>query len=205
MSKKISLFLYCIIISISSIFLWHALENFFYEAPEIHTNSCTTFKPPLEITNFNLHDVNKNKNFNKQSLKGHWNLIFFGYTDCPDICPNTMEIIKDIWNNLEKHYIPIKFIFITLNPEKDTDKAIRRFLLQYNENFIGLNGEKDQIILLKKSLGIYAKNTMQNGIDVINHSGVLLLINPQGKLKAIFSPPLISKNIKNDLVKIIYN
>jgi protein SCO1/2 len=116
-----------------------------------------------------------------------------------------MEIIKDVWNNLEKHYIPINFIFITLNPEKDTSVEIRKFLLKYNENFIGLNGDKDQIILLKKSLGIYAKNTVKNGVDIINHSGILLLINPQGKLNAIFSPPLISKNIKNDLINIIYN
>ena len=96
-------------------------------------------------------------------------------------------------------------IFITLNPEKDTDKEIKKFLIKYNENFIGLNGEKEQIVLLKKSLGIYAKNTVKNGIDVINHAGFLLLINPKGQLYGIFSPPLISQNIKNDLVKIIYN
>jgi protein SCO1/2 len=149
--------------------------------------------------------VNQEKVFNKQSLKGHWNLIFFGYTKCPDICPNTMEIIKDVWNNLEKHYIPARFIFITLDPDQDTSRKIKKFLLRYNDNFIGLNGEKAQITLLKKSLGIYAKSTVKNGVDIINHAGVLLLINPKGQLYGIFSPPLISKNIKHDLVNIIYN
>jgi cytochrome oxidase Cu insertion factor (SCO1/SenC/PrrC family) len=76
--------------------------------------------------------------------------------------------------------------------------------VKYNDNFIGLNGNHDQILLLKKSLGVYAKNTMKNGVNIINHSGILLLINPQGKLYAIFSPPLVSKNIKNDLINIIY-
>merc|ERR1712178_504484 len=117
--------------SLLFIFLSQTLENFFIAPKKPKTISCTLFHPPLEISNFNLNNVYENKNFNKQSLKGHWNLIFFGYTDCPDICPNTMEIIKDIWNNLEK----------------DTDKSIKRFLIKYNENFIGLNGEKDQIIL----------------------------------------------------------
>ena len=204
MSKKKSIFLYIVIVSSLVVILWNTLGKF-SSSPDIKTRSCTRFPVPLEITNFNLHDVNNNKKFNKQSLRGHWNLIFFGYTNCPDICPNTMEIIKDIWNNLEKHYIPVRFIFITLNPEKDTDKEIKKFLIKYNENFIGLNGEKEQIVLLKKSLGIYAKNTVKNGIDVINHAGFLLLINPKGQLYGIFSPPLISQNIKNDLVKIIYN
>ena len=116
-----------------------------------------------------------------------------------------MEIVKDVWYNLEKHYVPARFIFITLDPEKDTNKEIKKFLLKYNSNFIGINGDKNQILLLKKSLGIYAKNTIKNGVDVINHAGILLLINPKGQLYGIFSPPLISKNIKNDLVSIIYN
>ena len=47
--------------------------------------------------------------------------------------------------------------------------------------------------------------SQKNGIDIINHSGILLLVNPKAKLYAIFSPPLISKNIKNDLINIIYN
>jgi protein SCO1/2 len=204
MSRKKSIVLYCIIVSLFIVILWYTFGKF-SKSPNVKTRSCTRFPTPLEITNFNLNEVHHNKNFNKQSLKGHWNLVFFGYTNCPDICPNTMEIIKDVWNNLEKHYIPARFIFITLDPDKDTNKEIRKFLLKYNENFIGLNGEKDQIILLKKSLGIYAKSTIKNGIDIINHAGILLLINPKGQLYGIFSPPLISKNIKNDLVNIIYN
>ena len=204
MSKKKSIFLYLIFISAIVIALWNTVGKF-SESPNIKTKSCTRFPTPLEITNFELNEVNKGKIFNKQSLKGHWNLIFFGYTKCPDICPNTMEIIRDVWNNLEKHYIPARFIFITLDPDKDTSKNIKKFLLRYNENFIGLNGEKAQITLLKKSLGIYAKSTIKNGVDIINHAGVLLLINPKGQLYGIFSPPLISKNIKHDLVNIIYN
>lgn len=204
MSKRKSLIVFIISFSIVIIFLWQTLENFFTGPKKPKTISCTLFHPPLEISNFNLNNVYEDKIFNKQSLKGHWNLIFFGYTNCPDICPNTMEIIKDVWNNLEKHYVPIKFIFITLDPESDDNKVMKKFLVKYNENFIGLNGDKDQINLLKKSLGIYAKNTIKDGNEIINHSGILLLINPQGKLNAIFSPPLISKNIKHDLIKIIY-
>lgn len=204
MSKKKYIFLYFIIIS-SFIFILVQIFNKFSQSPDIKTRSCTRFPSALEITNFDLNSINHDKPFNKQSLKGHWNLIFFGYTECPDICPNTMEIIKDIWNNLEKHYVPVRFIFITLDPEKDTSKKMRKFLFKYNENFLGLNGSKDQILLLKKSLGIYAKNIEKNGVNTINHAGILLLINPKGQLYGIFSPPLISKNIKNDLVNIIYN
>lgn len=204
MSKKKSIFLYIVVTSFVIVLLWNTLGKF-YESPNVKTRSCTRFPTPLEITNFSLNDVKKNKVFNKQSLKGHWNLIFFGYTNCPDICPNTMEIVRDVWHNLEKHYVPVRFIFITLDPEKDDSKKIRKFLIKYNENFVGLNGDKKQIMLLKKSLGIYAKNTVKNGIEIINHAGVLLLINPKGQLYGIFSPPLISKNIKNDLVNIIYN
>ena len=206
MLKKIrSFFIVFILCTAIVALLWNTLDSFFSGPKKVKTISCATFEPPIEITDFNLNEVFSEKKFNKQSLKGHWNLIFFGYTTCPDICPNTLEIIKDVWYNLEKHYIPIKFIFITLNPEEDSNKKIKKFLIKYNNNFLGLNGDYNQILLLKKSLGVYAKSTIKNGENLINHSGILLLINPQGKLYAIFSPPLISKNIKNDLINIIYN
>ena len=105
--------------------LWQTFGKF-SKSPDVKTRSCTRFPVPLEITDFSLNEVNHEKTFNKQSLKGHWNLIFFGYTNCPDICPNTMEIIKDVWNNLEKHYVPARFIFITLDPEEDNSKKMRK-------------------------------------------------------------------------------
>lgn len=167
--------------------------KFQFKAPETHVAS--VIKPSSPLNPFTLTDAD-GKTFNQQSLRGHWNLVFFGYTRCPDICPKTLAILRDTWQNYNfKHPAPVRFIFadISTNPIASVD--LKQFLKNYHPSFIGINGSSEEMHKLSDQLGIYS----QLQADKLDHTASLLLIDPQGRLTAIISPPFSDLDLLHDL------
>lgn len=157
--------------------------------------SATVFSTPRTITPFALTDHN-GKPFNKDSLKGNWSFIFFGYTNCPDVCPNTLSMMNVMAITLEKNQ-PDKqtprFIMVSVDPERDTVEQLSGYIPYFNNAFIGLTGEtKQQIDAITKQFGIpyfINKKSPDEKNYAVEHSGAILLVNPDGNLHALFSAP----------------
>lgn len=151
---------------------------------------CPSLKP------FHLTDT-KGRNFTDKSLRGHWTLMFFGYTKCPDICPRTLSIIKESWQifNTSQQQVPVNFIFADINTEQVANEDLSSFLHNYNVDFLGVSGSATAMRVFSDQLGIYTKKSG----DKIDHSATLLLLDPQGKLYAIFSPPFSAQDVVHDL------
>lgn len=167
-----------------------------------HLETATVLKPTNTISTFSLKGSDGSL-FTNQSFKGYWTLIFFGYSDCPDICPRTLSQISDIYKILaENHYPAPKFVFVSLDPNNDTPEKLHSFLARFNPSFIGLTGNELEMKKLAEACRIYSwtdPTPNSAGQKIIDHSATLLLINPKGQLQALFSPPFQPTAMVKDL------
>lgn len=173
--------------------------------PSVALERGTMLLPPVALERFNLVDDN-GQPFTKNNLKGHWSLIFFGFTNCPMVCPTTLTELNKAYQSLKQansKQMPT-VIFISVDPERDTAKKIKTYLANFNPQFVGATGNKESIDKLTKNLGIMyakAKKSNEENYDV-SHSGTLLIINPEGDWAAILTSPHDGKTIARDFLKI---
>jgi protein SCO1/2 len=158
------------------------------------------------IAPFHLVDYD-NKAFGPEQLKDQWTFMFFGYTNCPDVCPSTMFQFNLVANELKKTpeiLANTKFVLVSVDPERDTPELLKQYLGYYNKDFIGVTGSQEEIKKFTRGLGIlYAKSEPEEGKDnyLVDHSAAILLTNNEGNLYAIFSAPHEAIKIAQDYVK----
>lgn len=170
--------------------------------------SATVLQPAKPLDSFSLQDTH-NQVFTEKSFQGHWTLLFFGYSQCPEICPRTLAIVSDLFRSKPNPQAVAKaqFVFVSLDSKSDTIPALQTFLKQFHPDFIGLTGDENEVIKLAKSCRVYSwtdPKPNEKGQKIIDHSGTILLINPQGKLQALFSPPHASDSLAKEL-KVLMN
>ena len=129
-------------------------------------------------SSFVLKDVN-NKPVTQNSFQGPLTAIFFGFTNCPDICPMTLSNLDQVLeklNNDEKERF--KVYFISIDPEKDNPEVIRDYLNAFKNKIYGITGDSQKIFSLSKSWGVLTEKifTADGGYS-INHSSSILLLN----------------------------
>jgi len=190
-----------ILLSISFIFLCIYLLNPIFKPKKLELKTSTIINSTEPLTaNFNLITTN-NKPFNLMSMRGKWTLLFFGYADCPGICPATLGIMRDTWQKFENNKAPVQLMFASLNPNKDTQEHLKQFLDRFNKEFVGITGKQAEMDKFSVQLKIYANKVMDElGQEIIDHSPYLMLIDPKAQLRAIISPPLEAEAIAKDLV-----
>jgi protein SCO1/2 len=147
---------------------------------------------PAEINPFELTDIH-GKPFTQESLKGHWSMIYFGFTQCEVICPTVMAMLNKTYakllTTLPSGDMP-QIIFVTIDPERDSLKKISDFIVPFNSQFIGVRGSETATLALEKELHILATKSQQKAKDYsLNHTSDILLINPKGKIQAYFTYP----------------
>ena len=182
--------------------VWHSEKNQLTPA----VSSTNLIEAPL-LPEFHLRD-GKGRSFSNANLKGHFSLLFFGYTHCQGICPLTMTLLAQLYAQLKSEKLPLpQIIFITLDPMRDTPNIVARYVKIFNPAFIGVSGHLSRIKQLSKQMGVVYIQAQQNKSDEnnyqIDHSGNLYLINPEGKLIALFSPPLDQASIKKDYAMLV--
>ena len=128
-----------------------------------------------------------NNTITQESFDGPLTAIFFGFTNCPDVCPmtlNKMDIVLDKLKNKKRN---IKFFFISVDPERDTPKVVKNYLSNFDNNFVGITGEPEKIFLLYQSWGVMSKKIfLENGEYNIDHSSPVILLK-DGKYIAMIS------------------
>ena len=164
----------------------------------------TVLGKPIDSPVFSLKD-HKNRDFNAQNFKGQWTFLFFGYTRCPDICPATMNKLNDVYQDLAQQgdLNNTSFIMISVDPVRDTLKGLAEYVKYFNDKFIGVTGDEEQIgILAKKFAIMYTKEETKKEDYLVGHSTSILLIDPKGRQFARFSAPHNPATIVSDFRKI---
>ena len=147
-------------------------------------------------SDFSLKDMNNNT-ITQKSFDGPLTAIFFGFTNCPDVCPMTLNKMDIVLDKLENKKKDVKFFFISVDPEKDTPKVIKDYLSNFDNKFIGITGDPEKIFLLYKSWGVMSKKIfLDNGEYNIDHSTPVILLKNGEYISMISHRDDIKKSIK---------
>lgn len=133
-----------------------------------------------------------------QFLRGQWTLVFFGYMTCPKACPEMLNLVRDAWQTYDVQTPPARFVFANITPSDP--QALQDWIHNYSASFQAIGNDDPQMQYLYEKLSIYAE-TQQDG--VITHTTSLMLIDPQGRLRAVFTPPFTADDLVADLNTII--
>jgi protein SCO1/2 len=169
------------------------------KATSLHTS-------PRELPKFTLTS-HLNSDFSNQDLIGSWNMIFFGFTNCPDVCPLTLSTLDQVANELSSFKNIPRSIFISVDPKRDQPEILKQYVEHFNHDMVGLTGEKDQIDKLTQSVGaIYAIADNSSENYLVDHSAHIFVTAPDGKMVALFSTPHNAKIIADDfkLISTLY-
>ena len=115
-------------------------------------------------------------------------LLFFGYTYCPDVCPFTLSDYKYLETQLRERASDVEFVFITVDPVRDTPAILRSHLSQFSPNFTGLTGSDDALEQVYRDYGVYAEIQPPNeqGLYLVDHSTRVYVIDRGGNLRLTF-------------------
>lgn len=166
------------------------------------------FRP---VPAFELQDQN-GENFTQAQLKGKWSVIFFGFTNCPDVCPTTLNILQQAYERLGKHQKEVQVILVSVDPQRDNQQQRKDYIEYFHKDFIALgeDGDSDSVgektKALTKSMYIHYE-TVANEANpedyLVDHSAAILIINPQGRRHAQITPPILPGAIAQDITTMI--
>jgi len=128
-------------------------------------------------SSFSLKDVNNNI-ITEKSFEGPLTAIFFGFTNCPDVCPMTLNNLDLVIQKLDKKKKEkFKIFFISIDPQRDTPKVIKDYLDSFENKIYGITGDPKKIFVLSKSWGVLSEKIFsEDGNYLINHSSSVILL-----------------------------
>jgi protein SCO1/2 len=173
----------------------------------VSTDTVIVLPTPRAIAPFDLLD-HHGQPFMPDGFKGHWSLLFFGFTSCPDVCPNTLYQLHQARQlSLDAHAeaaFPQVYL-VTVDPARDTPQKLAQYLGYFDPTFTGLTGAAEQLQAFASQLGIaffaepHAPDAKQYAVD---HSASLLLLDPLGQLYAVLPAPHDAARISRDLLTV---
>ena len=135
-------------------------------------------------------------------FKGQWDLVFFGFTHCPDICPTTLQVLATARAELEKkgHSGAFRIVLVSVDPERDTPEIMGQYVDYFGDGNLGITGSLEEIGKLTKALGIYFEKQPADGESyVVDHSAAVLVFDPEGRFSALFGGPHTVDNYVHDI------
>lgn len=147
----------------------------------------------------------------RASLEGNWSLMFFGYTSCPDICPTTLQTMSAMLQTIDDPDVrdAVRVYFVSVDPGRDTQEVLASYVGYFNPDFIAATAPEEQLRRLTKPLGIAHEIHKKSEEDVtygVDHSGSIVLINPQAEYAGLFGAPHDPATMARDITLIVeYN
>lgn len=170
-------------------------------APAPLPNTATVLPVPGDLPEFSLVDQN-GSTIGRDGFRDHWSLVFFGFTHCPDICPLTLQVLANARQQLaeaEKQPLP-RIVLVSVDPERDTPEVMKQYVGYFGDDIVGITGDLDEIRKLTNGLGIFfEKSRVDEENYSVDHSAVVIVMNPDGQFQALFSAPHETANFVHDL------
>ncbi|MBW7881597.1 MAG: SCO family protein [Caldilineaceae bacterium] len=157
--------------------------------------------PAPEIEGTNLDG----QPFRLSTLSGKVKVLFFGYTFCPDVCPLTLANMNGVYNELaENDRGKVAFIFISVDPDRDTPERLAGYVHAFNPAFYGVTVPADALETVKRDYGVFAEkqvlDSQQSAADyLMNHSAFVYVIDERGDLREIFAHTSPKQDIAADI------
>ena len=160
------------------------------------------------LPEFELIDHN-NQILGKSRLRGKWSLMFFGYTNCPDICPTTINTINHMVNAIDDPDVreAVRVYFVSVDPQRDKPDLLATYMNYFNSEFIGATADLEKLKILTSALGVSHKIKKNSDSDLsyaVSHSGYIVLIDPEVQYTGLFfSSPDDVQAIARDLTRLV--
>ena len=142
----------------------------------------TELDPVRPVPEFTLTDQN-GEPFRMGDLRGSVALLFFGYTFCPDVCPTTLGTWKRVYEDLGDDVQDVRFVFITVDPDRDTPERLKQHVEIFNPDFVGLTGTPQELQPVYSAFGVYFerdRETESAAGYLVNHTASAFVVDPQG-------------------------
>ena len=155
---------------------------------------------PTALPQFSLLDQAGNT-VDETTFRGQWDLVFFGFTHCPDVCPTTLQVLATARRELaDSGMLPLpRIVLVSVDPERDSPEVLGQYLDYFGEGNLGVTGELEEIRNLTSALGIFFEKTTSDGDSYsVDHSAAVLAVDPDGRFAALFSAPHVVENIVHD-------
>ena len=168
-----------------------------------------------DLPEFTLQDQS-GELVNADTFRGQFDLVFFGFTHCPDICPTTLQLLATVKKRLLESGsddLP-RIVLVSVDPERDTPELLSQYVDYFGNDNLGVTGDLSEIRKLTSALGIYFEKVPNNPANsnssddsssddgdnyTVNHSAAVLVINPDGQFSALFSAPHTIEDYLHDL------
>ncbi len=152
-----------------------------------HRQVIEWLEEPRAVNEFRLES--SGNLFDNSSLQGRWTIISFGFLNCPDICPTSLSQIAAVSGRISP-YSSVAFVFVSVDPGRDSASAVNRYARQFDATFNGVTGNEAELSRLADSLGIQFKVAPDPDASryTVAHSITYSVINPAGELQGRFRP-----------------
>jgi protein SCO1/2 len=137
------------------------------------------------------------------ALAGHWTLVFFGYTFCPDVCPGTLATLAQVADRLEDKWTvePLQVLMVSVDPERDTPDRLADYVSHFHPGFLGATAERSAIdALVGQFRARYHINRDQGEHYTVDHTAAVFILDPDGRYVGFLTPPLDADAIVERLV-----
>lgn len=136
---------------------------------------------------FQLIDHN-GKPISDTDLKGKPYLVFFGFTNCPDICPSTLFDVSEVFRALGPEGDKARALFVTVDPERDTTAVLKDYLSNFDPRLVGVTGKPEELEKMLKAFRVYYKKVpTEGGNYTMDHTALVYLMDKQGRFVAPFN------------------
>lgn len=150
--------------------------------------------PPVTVgeaairSEFSLIDHNGNR-VTEADFLGRWQLVFFGFTHCPDVCPTTLAYMANVLDRFGGEVERVAAIFITVDPSRDTPEVMAEYVQAFHPKLVGLTGSEAEVAAAAQSFRVYyekmEEETAPDGY-LMAHSGHIYLMTPEGRFEDVF-------------------
>jgi protein SCO1 len=163
--------------------------------------SAVLYPQPRPLPDFQLTRAD-GQSLTLADWRGHWNLVYFGYASCPDVCPTSLAVFKQAWAALGTRGLHdrVRIDFVSVDPQRDTPEILGKYVAFFSPDFVAATGSDEQLTGLTRALGLlYSRRTGANGEIEVDHSGSAVIVDPQGRLIGMFRPPFAAAGVAADL------
>ncbi|MBI5052662.1 MAG: SCO family protein [Chloroflexi bacterium] len=149
----------------------------------------TQIDPPRAAVEFALTDQN-GAAAKLSDYRGQWVMMFFGYTNCPDVCPATLADFKKIRGELGGAASRVRFMMITVDAERDTTARLKEYMNAFDSSFVGLTGNKEALAQTYRGYGVHVEAILASSsghTSSVDHTSSVYLLDTEGRLKMVYT------------------
>ncbi len=188
-----------------------AISWFIQNSKPIQLEAGTWFgEQARPLPEFELVD-HDNRLLTRASLEGKWNLIFFGFTHCPDICPAGLQTLSEMLKAIDDPDVrsALQIYFVSVDPERDKPEVLRSYVTYFDRDFVGATAAMEKLRPFTRSLGIMheiRRPAADSEVYDVDHSAAIVLVNPRVELAGLFGAPHDASKLARDMTRIVeYN